>query len=342
MKLSSVGLDLAKNVFAIHGLDEEERVVVKRTLRRGQVLNFFARLEPCLIGMEACASAHYWARELTGLGHSVRLMPAAYVKAYVKRGKTDAADAEAICEAMRRPTMRFVPVKSQEQQAILSLHRVRDLMVRQRTQALNALRHLCGEFGIAAAKGKIGFSDLAGLVNNASDPRLPEEARLALRPLADHLQQLCGTIAALDREIATHARSDEAGRRLQSIPGIGPITASALVASLGNPKRFLRARHLSAWIGLTPKAKSSGGVQKLGPISKQGDPYLRRLLVQGASAMVRAAKNPKSRPSAWLGTLLAKLPAKAVIVALANKMARIAWAILVRGGIYRQDHSACA
>jgi transposase len=342
MKLSSVGIDLAKNVFAIHGLDEEESVAVKRTLRRGQVLPFFAKLEPCLVGMEACASAHHWGRELIKLGHSVRLMPAGYVKAYVKRGKTDAADAEAICEAVRRPTMRFVPVKSQEQQAALSAHRVRDLLVRQRTQALNSLRHLCGEFGIVAAKGKMGFSALAALVGNPEEQRLPEEARAALQPLADHVEQLSKRIAELEREIVRRAGSDDASRRLQSIPGIGPITASALVATLGDPKRFMRARHLAAWIGLTPKARCSGGVQKLGPISKQGDPYLRRLLVQGASSVVRVAKNPKSRTSAWLRTRLAKLPPKAAIVALANKMARIAWAILVRGGIYTHEHNTTA
>jgi transposase len=342
MKLSIVGLDLAKNVFAIHGLDEEGRVAVKRTLRRSQVLPFFGKLEPCLVGMEACASAHHWGRELMGLGHSVRLMPAAYVKAYVKRGKTDAADAEAICEAVSRPTMRFVPVKSQEQQAILSLHRARDVLVRQRTQTLNVLRSLCAEFGVAAAKGKMGFADLAALIGKQSDPRLPAEARLALRPLIDQLEHLSRNIATLEREIVSRARSEEASKRLQTIPGIGPITASALIATLGDPRRFLRARHLSAWIGLTPKAMCSGGKQKLGPISKQGDPYLRRLLVQGASAVVRVARNPQAKASPWLRAILAKLSAKAAIVALANKTARIAWAILVRGGMYRPSQTAAA
>jgi transposase len=340
MKLSTVGIDLAKNVFAIHGLDEKGSVIVKRTLRRSQVLAFFGKVEPCLIGMEACASAHYWGRELMRLGHSVRLMPAAYVKAYVKRGKTDAADAEAICEAMTRPTMRFVPVKSEEQQAILSLHRARDLLVRQRTQALNVLRSLCAEFGVAAAKGKMGFVALAGLVGNADDLRLPDEARLALGPLVDHLEELSHHIAGLEREIVNRTRTEEASQRLQTIPGIGPLTASALLATLGDPKRFATARHLSAWIGLTPKANSTGGKQKLGSISKQGDPYLRRLLVQGASAVIKGARSPQSRASAWLKTILAKRPAKVAIVALANKMARIAWAILVHGGSYRQPQEA--
>jgi len=342
MKLSTVGIDLAKNVFAIHGLDEEERVVVKRTLRRSQVLAFFGKLERCVIGMEACASAHYWGRELMGLGHEVRLMPAAYVKAYVKRGKTDAADAEAICEAMTRPSMRFVPVKSEEQQSLLSLHRVRDLLVRQRTQALNVLRSLCAEFGIAAAKGKMGFADLAALMEDKSDLRLPDEARLALQPLADHLEQVSRKIAEFDRQIAGRTRHEDAGKRLQTIPGMGPITASAFIATLGDPKRFAKARHLAAWIGLTPKAHCSGGKQKLGAISKQGDSYLRRLLVQGASSVVRAARNPRSRASAWLKTILAKRPAKVAIVALANKMARIAWAILVKGGVYKPAQTGAA
>lgn len=342
MKLSIVGLDLAKNVFAIHGLDEEERVVVRRTLRRSQVLGFFEKLEPCLVGMEACASAHYWGRELMRLGHAVRLMPAAYVKAYVKRGKTDAADAEAICEALSRPTMRFVPVKSQAQQAVLSLHRARDLLVRQRTQALNTLRSLCAEFGIAAAKGKMGSAYLAGLIGNANDSRLPDEAQLALRPLVDHLEQLSRHIAGLEKEIVNRARSDEASRRLQSIPGIGPISASALIATLGDVRRFAKARHLSAWIGLTPRANCSGGKQKLGSISKQGDGYLRRLLVQGASAVIRVARKPNSSASAWLKKMLGRLPPKVALVALANKTARIVWAILIKGGIYRPAQPATA
>jgi transposase len=342
VKLNIVGVDLAKNVFAIHGLDEEERVVIKRTLRRSQVLAFFGKLEPCLIGMEACASAHYWARELIKLGHQARLMPAAYVKAYVKRGKTDAADAEAICEALTRPTMRFVPVKSEHQQAALSLHRARDLLVRQRTQALNTLRGLCAEFGLATAKGKLGSAYLAGVVCNANDCRLPDEARAALRPLVAHLEGLSRHIAGLEKEIAKRARSEEANRRLQTIPGIGPITASALVATLGDVSRFAKARHLSAWIGLTPRANCSGGKQKLGSISKQGDPYLRRLLVQGASAVIRTARMPNSSPSPWLKKVLGKLPPKVALVALANKMARIAWAILVKGGVYRQSQTAAA
>jgi transposase len=283
IKPSIIGIDLAKNVFAIHGLDEGESVVLKRTLRRGQVLGFFGKLEPCIIGMEACAGAHYWGRELGRLGHRVRLMPAAYVKAYVKRGKTDAADAEAICEAVTRPTMRFVPVKSQEQQGVLTLHRVRDVLVRQRTQTVNVLRSLIAEFGVAAAKGKMALVDLAVLVRNDNDSRLPDEARLALRPLVVHWEELSRKIAGLEREIVARSRADERSGRLETIPGIGPITAGAMIATLGDPKRFSRARDLAAWIGLTPRPCCSGGKERLASISKQGDPYLRRLLVAGSS-----------------------------------------------------------
>ena len=342
MKPSIIGIDLAKNVFAIHGLDEAGGAVLKRTLRRGQVLGFFGKLEPCLIGMEACAGAHYWGRELERMGHRVRLMPAAYVKAYVKRGKTDAADAEAICEALTRPTMRFVPVKSVAQQGFLSVHRVRDVLVRQRTQTVNVLRSLIAEFGVAAAKGKMALGELAVLVGNENDARLPDEARLALRPLVAQWEQLSRAIAALEREIVTRARADERSQRLETIPGVGPITAGAMIATLGDPKRFSRARDLAAWIGLTPRARCSGGKERLGSISKQGDPYLRRLLVQGAAAVIRTARSPRSKASAWLKELLARRPAKVAIVALANKMARIVWAVLTKGGTYRRSETVAA
>jgi transposase len=340
MKLSIVGLDLAKSLFAVHGLDEDSRVAVRRELRRAQVLPFFARCQPCLIGMEACAGAHYWARELSKLGHQVRLMPASYVKAYVKRGKTDAADAEAICEAVSRPTMRFVPVKSAEQQSVLSLHRSRDLLVRQRTQTVNVLRSLCAEFGVAAGRGKTPLSGLQTVIANANDERLCAQARLALLPLLDQIQHLSHNIAMLERRIVARHRSEEASKRLETIPGIGPITASALTATLGDPSRFSTGRDLAAWIGLTPRALCSGGRQKLGHISKQGDPYLRRLLVQGASAVIRAARNPNARVQPWLRQLLARRPTKVAIVALANKLARIAWAILVKGSTYRVPQTA--
>jgi transposase len=342
MKISTIGLDLAKNVFAVHAIDEEGHIVVRRELRRSQVLPFFAKQEPCLVGMEASAGAHYWGRELMKLGHRVRLMPASYVKAYVKRGKTDAADAEAICEAVTRPTMRFVPVKSREQQGALTLHRARDLLVRQRTQTINVLRSLCAEFGVVAAKGKMPLAGLGALIANTDDVRLPSEARLALRPLIEQLEGLSHNIARLEREIVIRHRADETGQRLETIPGIGPITASALIATIGDPKRFASGRDLAAWIGLTPRPHSSGGKDKLGRISKMGDPYLRRLLVQGASAVIGASRSPNSQAPAWLRALLGRRPPKVAMIALANKMARIAWAIIVRGGHYRLNETVAA
>jgi transposase len=292
--------------------------------------------------MEASAGAHYWGRELMRLGHRVRLMPAAYVKAYVKRGKTDAADAEAVCEAVMRPTMRFVPIKSTEQQGVLSLHRARDVLVRQRTQTVNVLRSLCAEFGVVAAKGRRPLAQLEALIANEADDTLPQEARLALMPLKDLIQSLSRHILMLEREIVSRARKDEANARLQTIPGVGPITASALLATLGDPMRFASARDLAAWIGLTPKAHASGGKERRCPISKQGDPYLRRLLVQGASAVIRTARTPRSNAPAWLKNLLARRPPKVALVALANKMARIVWAILVKGGVYRRSQTVAA
>jgi transposase len=340
MKISTLGIDLAKNVFAIHGVDEKGDVVVKRTLRRGQMLGFFRKLEPCLIGMEACATSHYWARELIGLGHRVRLMPPAYVKPYVKRGKTDGADAQACCEAVTRPSMRFVPVKDEAQQSLLSLHRARSVLVRQKTQAANMVRSVCAEFGVFAAKGARALWHLGSLIGNENDRRLPAGARLTLRPLMDHLEHLARAIAALDREIVRHSRCDEACRRLQSIPGVGPIVASALVASIGDPARFRTGRDLAAWIGLTRRANASGGKDKGGPISKQGDRYLRWLLVQGAAAVIRTAGNPRSTGATpWLRELLGRKRPKVAMVAQANKMARIAWAVLVTEQDYRADHA---
>jgi transposase len=286
--------------------------------------------------MEASAGAHYWGRELSRLGHEVRLMPAGYVKAYVKRGKTDAADAAAICEAVSRPTMRFVPVKSVEQQGILALHRARDVLVRQRTQTTNVVRALCAEFGIVAAKGREPLQSLATIIADNNDGRLGCEARLALKPLLDQLSQLGRNVALLEREIILRHKANEASRRLASIPGIGPITASALIASIGDPKRFASGRDLSAWLGLTPQPHSSGGKNKLGRCSKQGNPYLRRLFVQGAQSLLYATRRRPNAPSAgWRQELLARRPVKVAAVAVANKTARIAWAVLVHGGLYR-------
>ena len=341
MQITTIGLDIAKNVFQVHGIDATEKVVVRKQLRRGQVMKFFAALPPCLIGMEACATAHYWARELTKLGHQVRLMPAKDVKAYVKRNKNDAADAEAICEAVRRPTMRFVAVKSAEQQGQLMQHRTRDLLTRQRTQVINALRAHLAELGIVAAQGREGLKDLLAIIADEKDERLPADARASLIVLAAQLQALQTLIGSIEKRIIAQHRANEASKRLQSIPGIGIIGASAIVSTVTDPNAFRSGRDLAAWIGLVPRQDSTGGKQKLGPISKQGDRYLRRILVVGAHSVLRRAKqNPEKYP--WLAQLLARRPFKVVAIALANKLARIAWALLASGGRYRPRLAAAA
>src|SRR5271163_1038103 len=334
MQVTTIGLDIAKNVFQVHGIGAAERVVVRKQLRRSQVLAFFKALSPCLVGMEACATAHYWARELTKFDHQVRLMPAKDVKAYVKRNKNDAADAEAICEAVRRPTMRFVQVKSAEQQGRLMLHRTRDLLMRQRTQLINALRAHMAELGIVAAQGREGVKELLTIIASEPDARLPVDAHASLVVLAAGLQALQTMIGSIERRIIAQHRSDEASKRLRSIPGIGLVGATAIVATITDPKAFRSGRDMAAWIGLVPRQDSTGGKQKLGPISKQGDRYLRRILVVGAHAVLKLARQkPEKYP--WLTQLLARKPFKVVAVALANKMARIAWALLVKGGPYR-------
>jgi transposase len=334
MQIATIGLDIAKNVFQVHGIDASEKVVVRKQLRRSQVLAFFKALPCCLVGMEACATAHYWARELTKLGHQVRLMPAKDVKAYVKRNKNDAADAAAICEAVRRPTMRFVQVKSAEQQGQLMQHRARDLLMRQRTQVINALRAHMAELGIVAAQGREGIKELLTIVASEEDTRLPVEAHASLVVLAAGLQAVQTMIGSIEKRIIVQHRSNEASKRLESIPGIGVIGATAIAATVPDPKAFRSGRDLAAWIGLVPRQDSTGGKQKLGPISKQGDQYLRRILVVGAHAVLRRARQqPEKYP--WLTQLLARKPFKVVAVALANKMARIAWALLAKGGTYR-------
>jgi transposase len=334
MQISTIGLDIAKNVFQVHGIDSSEKVVVRKQLRRCQILAFFKALSPCLVGIEACATAHYWARELTKLGHRVRLMPAKDVKAYIKRNKNDAADAEAICEAVRRPTMRFVQVKSAAQQGQLMLHRTRDLLMRQRTQVINALRAHMAELSIVAAQGRDGIKELLKIIASEQDARLPVDAHTSLVVLAAQLQALQTMIRSIDKRIVVQHRSNEASRRLQSIPGIGIIGATAIAATVSDPKVFRSGRDLAAWIGLVPREGSTGGKQKLGPISKQGDQYLRRILVVGAHAVLKRARlHPEQYP--WLTGLLARKPFRVVAVALANKMARIAWALLAKGGTYR-------
>src|ERR1700750_2246583 len=274
MEITTVGLDLAKRVFQVHGSDGAGQVVVRKALRRAQVLPFFSKLPPCLVGIEACGTSHHWARELIKLGHDVRLMPPAYVKAYVKRGKTDAADAEAICEAVSRPSMRFVPLKSAEQQSTLMLHRSRDLLVRQRTMLVNAIRGHFAEFGIVAPQGVRRVGELAALLIEEDATTLPPLARQALRVLLAQLQALDDQIANLEAAVIASHRDNEASRGLASIPGVGPITASAIVASVANAHQFKSARHFAAWLGLTPRSHSTGGKERLGGISKQGDPYL--------------------------------------------------------------------
>jgi transposase len=334
MQITTIGLDIAKNVFQVHGIDRDEKVVIRKQLRRGQVMRFFQDLSPCLVGLEACATAHHWARELTRLGHEVRLMPAKDVKAYVKRNKNDAADAEAICEAVRRPTMRFVRVKSAEQQAQLMQHRARDLLMRQRTQLINAMRAHMAELGIAAPQGREGIKQLLAIIADVEDARLPVDARASLIVLAAQLQALQTMIGSLEKRIVARHRSNPDSKRLQTIPGVGVIGATAIAATVTDPAAFRSGRDFAAWVGLVPRQDSTGGKPRLGPISKQGDRYVRRILVVGAVSMLRRAKlNPERYP--WVTRLLARRPFKVVAIALANKMARVAWALLAKGGTYR-------
>ncbi len=331
MQVITIGIDLAKSVFQVHGVDANDKVVFNKPLRRSQILPFFAKLAPCLIGMEACASAHYWARELKKLGHDVRLMPAKDVKAYVKRNKNDSVDAAACCEAVRRPTVRTVPVKTPEQQAQLMQHRVRDLLVRQRTQAINALRSHLAELGIVAAQGYDGVKALLSVVADTSDARLPENARASLSAL---VAQISSCQAAIDKRLLVQHRKSDDCKRLQTVPGIGVLGASAIVATVPDASIFQTGRDFAAWIGIVSREDSTGGKQRLGRISKQGDRYLRRLLVFGAFAVLKQARtHPEKYP--WLTQLLARKPAKVAAVALANKMARVAWAVLTNKEIYR-------
>ncbi|SMX50825.1 IS110 family transposase [Maliponia aquimaris] len=330
----TIGLDLAKNVFQVHGVDTEGTVICRRQLRRSQVLVFFARLGPCLVGMEACAGAHHWARELATLGHEVRLMPPAYVKPYVKRGKTDAADAEAICEAVTRPTMRFVPVKSAERQAALLEHKARDFLVRQRTQIVNAIRAHLGEFGIVVPKG---IHDVDRLLDAAR--HVHSTARSALDMLAGQLRDTQARIEEVTARIGEMQVEDALARRLATVPGVGTISSSAFAATTPDVAAFRSARDYAAWLGLTPRAHSSGGKERLGRISKAGNRYLRRLLYLGAMAQISARRGRREGSSGrvpdWLDRMLARKPVKVVAIALANRMARTIWALIRRGDSYR-------
>ena len=342
MDVATIGLDIAKNVFQVHGVDGAGEVVIRRQLRRRQVLPFFKKLPGCLVGIEACATAHHWGRQLMDLGHEVKLIPPRYVKPYVKRGKNDAPDAEAICEAVTRPTMRFVAVKSAEQQSVLMLHRTRELMVRQRTMLVNAIRAHMAEFGIVAPVGIPRVKELLAVIADADDDRLPPIARTCLDGLARQFLSLHEEITLAEKRIHAWHRSSEVSQRLETIPGIGPITASALAASITDPALFKSGRELAAWIGLVPRQNSTGGKERLGRISKQGDQYLRWLLVAGAMTIIRHAKRRGTTNLPWLADLIARRPTMVVAVALANKMARMAWALLRRGGTYRPTATAPA
>jgi transposase len=340
MQISPIGVDLAKNVFQIHGVDKDGKVVISRQLRRKQVIEFFSKIPPSLIGMEACGTAHYWARELTRLGHTVRMMPPSYVKGYVKRSKSDAADAAAICEAVTRPSMRFVPIKTSEQQAALMLHRTRDLLIRQRTQLINALRAHLAELGLVAEKGREGVVELAAIISDERNSHaLPPAMKQALQAILDQLTALQKQVGQLDRCIHAQHRASDVSRRVETVPGIGVIGATAITSTVTDPSVFKTGRDFAAWIGLVPRQYSTGGKEKLGGISKQGDRYLRRLLVMGATAVIQhARRHPEKHP--WIMRLLAKKPAKLVAVAVANKTARIAWAIMAKGGTYRAPEIA--
>jgi transposase len=340
--ITTIGLDIAKSVFQVHGVDAEGNVVLRRQLKRRFVLAFFERMPPCLVGIEACASSHHWSRELKALGHTVRLMPPAYVKPYVKRQKNDATDAEAICEAVSRPNMRFVATKTPEQQSGLMLHRTRHLFIRQQTAVINAIRAHLAEFGIVAPVGRSGVEQLLGVVADSNDKRLPEVARACVAALGAQLRMLKTQILEFDRRIMAWHRSNETSQRLDKIPGVGPALATALVASVADPKAFRSGRDFSAWIGLVPKQHSSGGKDKLGSISKQGDRYLRSLFTAGALAVIRYAKIHGTKHRPWLTSLLARRPTKVAAIALANKIARMAWAMMAKGERYKEPATLAA
>jgi transposase len=334
--VTTIGLDIAKSVFQVHGVDANGQVVIRRQLKRRYILAFFQKVPPCLVGIEACASSHHWSRELQALGHTVRLMPPAYVKPYVKRHKNDATDAEAICEAVSRPNMRFVATKTPGQQSCLTLHRTRHLFIRQQTSVINAIRAHLAEFGIVAPVGRHGVEQLLQVVADKSDKRLPEVARTCVAALGAQLQTLKAKILEFDRLIMAWHRSSETSRRLDDIPGVGPALATALVASIADPNAFRSGRDFSAWIGVVPKQNSSGGKDRLGSISKRGDRYLRGLFVAGALAVIRYAKIHGTKHRPWLTALLARRPTKVAAIALANKIARMAWAMMAKGQRYKE------
>ena len=332
-EVSTIGLDIAKSVFQVHGVDAAGAVVIRKRVSRAKVLEYFGELSPCLVGIEACPSAHHWGRELQRLGHTVRLIPPSYVKAYLKRGKNDANDAAAICEAVTRPSMRFVPIKTKEQQTALMLHRARQLLVRQRTMLSNALRGHLAELGVVSARGRNGTAELLRII---ADGRVSPAVCGILTVLARQYGAIGTEIASIDKSIMALHRGCEASRRLAEIPGIGPIGATALVAEIGDWKTFSSGRSVAAWIGLVPKQHTTGGKDRLGSITKQGNRYLRWLLVVGAMAVIRYARKYGTQKRPWLGRLMERRPTKGAAVALATKIARIAWAIMDRGERYKE------
>jgi transposase len=329
MKITTIGIDLAKSVLQIHGVDERGKAVLRKQVKRKDVMKFFANLEPCLIGMEACGSAHYWARKLTELGHTVRLMAPQFVKPYVKTNKSDRNDAEAICEAVARPNMRFVPVKTGEQQAVLSVHRARQGFVKARTAQANQIRGLLAEFGIVIPKGIGHIAKRLPEILEDAENGLPGMMRQLLERLGENLKAMDRQVGELERQITLWHRDNEQSRTLEAIAGIGPITASAFVASVGDAKSFKNARQVPAWLGMVPRHEGTGGKVKLGRISKRGDVYLRTLLIHGARSVIRQFERKPDRADGWL---------KKLLVALAAKNARIAWALLAHDRTYQSDY----
>jgi transposase len=334
MQVTTIGLDLAKHWFQVHGVDANGAIAIRRKLRRSDVLSFFQSLSPCLIGIEACATAHYWGRELIKFGHQVKLMPPAYVKAYVKRNKNDAADAEAICEAVTRPSMRFVPVKDTEQQSVLLLHRTRSLLVRQRTMLVNALRAHMAEFGMIAPQGLRNVELLTKIVAHEQE-RLPEFARQILQLIVDQLHDTIVRVREVELHLTRWHRQSQVSQLLATVPGVGIMGASAIAATVVDPSLFRSGREFAAWLGMTPRQNSSGGKERLGRTSKRGDKYIRSLLIAGAVAVLRHARNRPTRDGAWVRAMLERKPTKVAAVALANKTARIVWAVMTRGDGYR-------
>ena len=341
-EIALVGLDIAKNWFQVHAADAEGAPVLRRKIKRDQVDAFFAELSPVTVGIEACSTSHHWARTIEAAGHRVRLLPPQYVKPFVKRSKTDSADAEAISEALRRPGIRDVAVKTREQQAILAVHRARDLLVRQRTMLLNAIRGFAAEFGIVVAQGSWHVSALRERLRSAEEHELPTAARETIATLFEQLDDLTGRIDALERRILVWHRANEVSRRLATVPGIGPLNATLIAATVPDASQFGSGREFAAWIGLVPREHSSGGKQRLGGISKRGNPYLRRLLIIGAYAVLRWTRRGKGMQTSWLLGLIERKPANVVAVAIANKLARIAWALMARGGTYRSANAVAA